>query len=327
MDYQKEFYKLFGDIKYKLSKLYLTKEEYDNYEKQITEIALKVNDKSTEFNYYEAFLKAVELDASINALINSKKDLILPAYETDSYLLKTIVERSNDIKRHKRQSQVLRTRLISYILTGAIFATAGAYTILRNREIPEEKLYLTTSTTYYDNTGSVRRNSSYTKEMNTDSEVIIKKITPWIKSEKDATRYIYTYHLKDMTYDQIIGNKNYEDVINNLTYEESTDTMSRTNLQGIFEYDEPIYEITEIKQSEDRYVTKNYPLAKETVLALFGELLVYLLFINCNGGPLFESILIGLTDLNANEKIIDSKKETLALLKEQLAAKQKKLKK
>ena len=52
-------------------------------------------------------------------------------------------------------------------------------------------------------------------------------------------------------------------------------------------------------------------------MALFMELLAYILIVNLNEGPLFESILVGCSDIKNMDKITDAKKATLKMLKEQ----------
>lgn len=318
MNYQEEYYKIINDLKYKLSKLYLHKNMREKFNNKMAEIELMITDNSNDFTYYEAFLKAVSLDTMLNAYIKKYPEIILPPCENESYLQNQVTKKSNEIKKYQTKLQKLKTRVITCALTGSLILTAGAYTIVSNNEKTNEKLYLTHEITYYDNTNNTRYHSSYEEALKNQKEVTIKMLMPWVMGEKEATREVRTYRINNVTYNEIVTLKNYEKVIDNLTYESKVETMSIENLTGLFHYQEPIYEVTEISQDEGNYIQKKSFLDKETVIALFAELLIYLLVLGINDGPLFESILTGLNDIKATEKVIASKKGTLKLLKKQM---------
>ena len=318
MNYQKEYYKIINDLKYKLSKLYLHKNIRDKVNNKMEEIALMITDNSDDFVYYEAFLKAVSLDMMLNAYIKKYPEIVLPPFEEEIYLQKQVLKKSDEIKKYKAQLQRLKTKAITLALTGSLLITAVVYTIVRDNEKSNEELYLTHEETYYTNTDNTRYHSSYEKALNNQKEVTIKVLMPWVIGEKEATREVRTYRINNVSYNEIVTSKDYEKVIDNLSYESKVETMSIENLTGLFHYQEPIYEVTEISQDEGKYIQKKSFLDKETVLALFAELLIYLLILGINDGPLFESIITGIRDAQATQQVIDSQRGTLKLLKKQM---------
>ena len=326
MNYQKEYYKLINEIKYQLSKVYLDRETETKFLEELSEIETKINQESDNFDYYEVFLRASKLAKCLSKIILSKKKVILPPYENETFLVETIKKQREDLSKYQQKLKKLKISFVSYFLTGTIFLTAGAYIIDRDSRRPNDKLYLTKTTTYCDHTDSTISSTNY--EENRKTEVIIKKITPWVVGDKEAIRMEYTYRINNMSYDEILRSKDYEKIIANLEYQEITRTMSLENYDGMLRYYDPIYEVTEITQDKDNFVEQKKLVSKETIFALFTELLVYLLVIKVNGGPLFEKILLGASDINSTNKIIDSKITTLKLLKKQYhISKQKTLKK
>ena len=159
--------------------------------------------------------------------------------------------------------------------------------------------------------------------------VIIKKLMPWVPGVKEATREEYTYRINNMSYEEIVTSKDYEKAIANLEFELRTETMPIARYNGVFKYNKPIYKLIEIKQDKDTYKEQKRIISYETLLALFGELMIYALVVNFNHNrPLFESILIEGTEIKDTDKIIDAKNDTLALLRKQYnMAKKKTLKK
>ena len=328
MNYQKEYSKLIKDIKYKLSKLYLDQKVKAKYEQKLLALEDMINEDSDEFRYYEAFLKAAKLEASISKLIDSKKNYILPPTENASYLAENIKAERQQLRKYKEKLKSLKVDVVSYLLTGAIFLSTGAYTITNDTKKPSDnKLYLTESKTYCDNVDKVIDNSSY--ETARKDSVIIKKIMPWVRNEKEATREEYTYRINNMTYDEIVSSKDYEKAIANLEFETKTTTMPIEKFSSVYRYYEPIYEVTEIKQNKDEYIVQKRLIHHDTMLALFGELMIYILVVSFNHNKLLcESILIGANDIKSTDKIIDAKRDTLSLLKKQYqVAKKKTLKK
>ncbi len=315
MNYQEAYHFLVEDIKYKLSKLYLDDTERNKYLSKLDAISLLINNNSDDFAYYEAFLKISSLESTLGNLINKHSDLILPPYETEKFLNDKIKKDSRELRKYEHKKDKIKARIASCALTGSILLTMGAYTVIKDREEPREKLYLTRETTYYDNTATTHSKSTYEKER--ESEVVIKKITPWHLTDTEAYRDIYTYHINNMTYSDIVNNKNYEEVIANLSFEERTESMPLANLSGIFHYSEPIYEVTEISQKDGKYVISRPILSNKAVTILLSELLVYLLIMNINEGPLLESILKDTKELNSTKRIIASKDSTIKVLKKQ----------
>ena len=328
MNYKKEYSKLIKDIKYKLSKLYLDQKIKAKYEQRLLALIDMIDEDSDEFRYYEAFLKAAKLEASISKLIDSKKNYILPPSENASYLAENIKTERQQLKEYKEKLKSLKVDVVSYILTGAIFLSAGAYMLTNDSKKPNDnKLYLTESKTYCDNVDKVINTSEY-QSARKDS-VIIKKIMPWVRNEKEATREEYTYRINNMTYDEIVSSKDYEKAIANLEFESRTETMPIEKFGSVYRYYEPLYEVTEIKQNKDIYTLQKRFLHRDTMLALFGELMIYILVVNFNHNRLLcESILIEANDIKSTDKIIDAKRDTLTLLKKQYqVAKKKTLKK
>lgn len=324
MKYKEEYYCIIDDIRYKLSKIYLTNNEMRKYKKKLSQIEAMISDSSDSFTYYEAILKALKIESALSKIINSNKQLILPPYENESFLIANIKSQKNDLKNYQRKLRQIKTSLVSYILTGTIFLTSGAYIITKDYGKPNNRMYLTESRAYYDNVDKEVYSSSYQKENTQKTEVIIKKIMPWVSRTKEVTRQEYIYKISNMSYDEIINLKDYEKIIANLECEEKITTMPIDKFRGIFKYYEPIYEVTETIQKKEKFIEQKRIVSKETILALFGELLIYILFIDLNNKTILDSILIGASDVNLNDKIIDSKRDTLELLKKQYCMTKKK---
>lgn len=327
INYKVEYYKLIANIKYKLSKLYLKKDLVNNYQTRLANIASKIDYESEDFEYYEAFIEASKIENELTNILRKHQSLILPAYETKDYLKDRIHSVKECIKKIDINNQKLGIKLITYFLTGSIFITAGAYTLVREKDSPKEKLYLTTETTYNDSKDNTRYKYHYEKVDPTLNKVIIKEVTPWIPGEKEATRFERIYQINNLSYDEIINNRDYEKIIANLEYDERIDTMTMTAYNGIQKYTEPLYEVTETSQDENHYIEKNHRVSKETIALLFAELVIYMTILNLNQEPLFETIFKTARDINSNNKIINYQTSTLELLKTQVKETKKKARK
>ena len=75
MNYRKEYYKVIEDIKYKLSKIFLNRKIYDKYMDKLTEVTLMITKDSDEFVYYEAFLKLMTIEKSLDKYILQYKQV------------------------------------------------------------------------------------------------------------------------------------------------------------------------------------------------------------------------------------------------------------
>ena len=329
INYQKECQRIIEDIKYKLSKLYLNDDEKSKYLRNLIDIERNINKPLNEFKYYEEFLKAVKIEEELSKIIYTRTEDILPPVEEETFLKNQINNQTNELNKHKIKTKKMKLNLVSYILTLSVLLSAGTYTVMKGKNTPKEKLYYTENKTYYLKTHETRSTHEYLKAIENNSEVIIKKIDPWTINDEQASRKTYIYHIKNMSYTDLLATDDFEKIIANLTYDEQTEYTETRELQDKFKYTESIFEITEIIQSKDKYIEKKSIAALETILALFTELLVYLLLLKVNEGPLFESILKTIRNVNSTNKIIAINESTTKLLNDQynmVSAKKKTLK-
>ena len=318
MNYQKEYYRVVKDIKYKLSKLYLNKDIESKYRRRLINIDKNITDRSDIDEYYEAFEKAIFLEEELDKLIKKHPELILPPYENKDYLKNHIHELHEKLKESDANKESLAVKLITYVLTGLLLISAGAYALTRDKDKTKEKLYLTTETTYNVSKDKTRHTYKYEKADEHINRVVIKEVTPWVVGEKEATRYERYYYINNFTYGEIISRNNYEEIIANLTYEEKVDTMSLAAYTGTMKYTEPLYEVIETYQDKSNYIEKSSPISKEAVAILFADLLVYMLALGLNNGPLIDSIVKTIKEISATSKITSYQESTLKLLKTQV---------
>ncbi len=316
LNYIKEYELLIADIKYKLSKLYLNSDIAKKYQQALYQITNKINEKSTVFEYHEAFLSALKIENELTMIINNHQDLILPPYENETYLNNKIISYNKKVNERKFKNKLLSTKLITYLLTGSLFLTMGMYTIDRLKNPTKDKKYFTVTTTYSTVNDEAKYTSSY-EDINHIHGVIIKKITPWVIGENEAMRKEYTYHIRNLSLNDILNTRDYETILANLDYEEKTDTMQLPTYQGTYKYNEPIYEVTEISQNYDHYIYEKRNISKEIIALILSELMVYMTLIDLNEGPITESIMKTANEINDNLRIMNCEKSTAKLLNTQ----------
>ena len=321
MDYKREYYSLMRDIKYKLS--FLKPEFAETYRLRLLKTGSRLNEKSTSFDFREAFIMALDLEKEIALLIDKDPNVLLPATDSIDYYNGEIANRKANLEKRITLGKNLSKNLISYLLTGSILVTMGAYTILRVKNGPVENTYPTLTTTYSSTNDKSLYKLSYEKADESINQVIIKKTTPWILGEKEATRSEQVYYIKDYTFEEILRKRDYENIIKNLSFDEKVESMSLTAYQGTYKYNEPIYEVTEVKQHYNYAKKRKLNVTPEMIALILGEIALYALVVDINHGPITESILTTLNDLGNLDMITTSEANTIKLLTKQRKSKKK----
>ena len=207
------------------------------------------------------------------------------------------MEKEEIIKLYKKYIDKKRLNLITSLTIISFLLTGSAYLVNKDRSNSKDKVYNSEVFTYNDYYNTV--NHHYEDMDKQDSDILlIRKVSPWIIDGIEARRSIKEYRVKDITFDKLIFKGNYKKVISNIEYENVMEYKYKNELRDYDRYEEDYFEVIDINQSEDDCKEVVRPVSKETILYLLSELVIYLFVLNMNEGPLYESILTDIYEIN-----------------------------
>lgn len=207
------------------------------------------------------------------------------------------MEKEEIIKLYKKYISKKRIELVSYLTVMSMFVTGASYIVNKDRSNSSYYKYNTEVMTYNDYYNTVNH---HFEEMDKEdsSTLIIRKVSPWIIDGIEARRSIKEYRVKDITFDKLIFKGNYKKVISNLEYEPLMEYKYKNELRDYDRYEDDYYEVIDIIQNEDDYIERKRPISTDTILYLLSELVIYLFVMRMNEGPLYESIITDINEIN-----------------------------
>ena len=108
-----------------------------------------------------------------------------------------------------------------------------------------------------------------------------------------------------MNISKILDDQDFENITNNLDYVIETEYKYKNELRDYDRYEEPIYKVIYQTQDYNDYIVK-YPNIEGKILALLlCNLLIYMLMVKINNGPLIESLLIDIHKLQQSDKQLE----------------------
>lgn len=285
-----------------IKKLYLKKIE-------LLELEIKKTMSSLVDNDIESQIKA--LDDELNSLIISSNN---GKTSIDDFIESKRIKSISQNKHNKQLLGKIKRKAITYLLTLSVMLTSSIYLFEREKSKTKEVLYSTNTYTYSTDYGYNNTSEDYLPK--TDSEAIfIKRITPWIIEGKQAKRTIYTYRINNMSLNEILSTNNYENIINNLSFTQENEYKYKNELREYDEYEDAMYKVVYQTQDYNDYKVE-YPNMNSKLLALlFCNLLIYILMVRINNGPLIESLLIDIDNLEKSDKQLDIDYEIISSFK------------
>ncbi len=202
------------------------------------------------------------------------------------------------IKIYKQRIDKKRTEIISALTAMSLFITSTSYIISKDRLDSKERYYKTEKYTYNDYYRTVNHHYEYNKESDSLHYVVIRKVTPWIIDGVEARRKITTYKIKNIDFDTLIYKGNYKKVIDNLDFEVTNEYKYKNELRDYDRYEESYYEVIDATQNKDEYIEKTRFVSIDTILMLLSEIVIYLFILKINEGPLYETIITDIKDIN-----------------------------
>ena len=315
MNYQKQYAELIEDIRYKLSKLNLNRDQIEKYLASMDKIDNQIQEND-EFYYYEAVLSLLKLETKLTRLIQRKNNLILPPYENKAYLKSVLLNLKQKMKNLNKLNNRIKLSIISYLLTSTMLFSAGGFLVNYEKNREPDKLYLTETRTYNSETTRTKETDEY-KNLNEHTTTTIKKVMPWVREEKGYSRKEYVYQINNLSYSQIIALNDYESIIANLRCTENTIYKDDNEMYHINKYQDTYFEVTEITQNQDKYILHKSIVSTETILGFFALLLGYILVYKVNNGTLIDSLISAFVNVNITNKLNDSYETTYKLLQKQ----------
>lgn len=211
-----------------------------------------------------------------------------------------------------------KRRTVAYLTAMAILLTGASYAHSSEKKNRRQVVYNTETYTYNDYTNSTSYDKSYTSKMDKEETILIKKLFPWEIFDREGKRKVITYDIDNATYERLLSGEDIDYLIANLDFiKQENEIKYKNELRNYDRYSEPIHEVLIILQdyNDSKVVYKNISI--EFILTVIAELLVYLLVLNINGGPLIESLIIEMTIIEQNETINDGYRARLhSLIKE-----------
>ena len=271
--------------------------KYLYYKKiKLIEEEMKIASKSNiEYNIEEHI---TSLDKELNNLIT------LSTEDIKGFIDGKLIKANNQYKENDRKTSKIKIKAISYLLTLSVMLTSSLYIIDREKSKTKEVLFNTHSHTYYDELNLNDNSSDYLPK--TDSDVfLIKKYSPWHIEGNQGKRMIYTYKINNMNISKILDDQDFENITNNLDYVIETEYKYKNELRDYDRYEEPIYKVIYQTQDYNDYIVKYRNIEGKILALLLCNLLIYMLTVKINNGPLIESLLIDIHKLQQSDKQLE----------------------
>ena len=202
------------------------------------------------------------------------------------------------IKIYKQRIDKKRTEIISALTAMSLFITSTSYIISKDRLDSKERYYKTEKYTYNDYYRTINHHYEYNKASDPLHYVVIRKVTPWIIDGVEARRKITIYKIKNIDFDTLIYKGNYKKVIDNLDFEVTNEYKYKNELRDYDRYEDSYYEVIDATQNKDEYIEKTRFVSIDTILMLLSEIVIYLFILKINEGPLYETIITDIKDIN-----------------------------
>lgn len=261
------------------------------------------------------------IDFEINKHIRSLDDelniLLCKSIDTDEFISNKLVKANKQNNNNQKIASKIKRKAISYLLTISIMLTSSLYIVDREKSKTKEVLFNTHNYTLYDDLNLNDDKTDYLPK--TDSEVLlIKKYMPWNIEGVQGKRVVHTYKIDNINIGNFINNKDLEMITKNFNYTTSYEYKYKNELRDYDRYEEPIYKVIYQTQDYNDYIVR-YPNIEAKVLALLlCNILIYMLMININNGPIIESLFADIEKLKQSDKQLDIDYEIVTTYRKKL---------
>lgn len=234
-------------------------------------------------------------------LLNKELDNLISSSNNNTFINDKRKEIKQEEQTKRKLLSRLKIKLISYLLTLSIIITSSLYIIDSEKKKTKEVLFNTYNYIYYDESNVYENTSNYLNK--TDKEALyIKRFTPWEIYKTQAKRKVYIYKISNMTIEEILNSGDFDTITKNLEFTTENEYKYRNELRDYDRYEEPIYKVEYQTQDHNDYIIRYPHLNSKRIALLLCNLLIYMLIIDINNGPLIESLLVDIKKLKDSDK-------------------------
>lgn len=259
-----------------------------------------------------------DINKHIRSLDDELNILLCKSIDSDEFISDKLVKANKQSDNNHKFASKIKRKAISYLLTLSIMLTSSLCIIEREKDKTREVLFNTHNYTLYDDLNLNDDKTDYLPKTDSDT-VLIMKYSPWNIEGVQGKRAVYTYKIDNINIGNFINNKDLEMITKNFNHTISYEYKYKNELRDYDRYEEPIYKVIYQTQDYNDYIVK-YPNIEAKALALLlCNILIYMLMININNGPIIESLFEDIEKLKESDKLLDIDYEIITKYRKKLA--------
>lgn len=259
-----------------------------------------------------------DINKHIRSLDDELNTLLSKSLDSNRFIRGKYLKANKQNDDNKKAASKIKNKAVTYLLTLSVMLTSSLYIIDKEKRETGQVLFNTRSYAYYDSLNLNNYSSEYLPRTDSDC-LFIKKYSPWHIEGTQGKRTIYVYKIDNFNFKDLANDPNFEDITKNFDYTTSYEYKYLNELRDYDRYEEPIYKVIHQIQDHDDYIVK-YPNIEAKALALLlCNILIYMLMININNGPIIESLFEDVEKLQKSDKLLDIDYEIITKYRKKLA--------
>ena len=259
-----------------------------------------------------------DINKHIRSLDDELNTLLSKSLDSNRFIRGKYLKANKQNDDNKKAASKIKNKAVTYLLTLSVMLTSSLYIIDKEKRETGQVLFNTRSYAYYDSLNLNNYSSEYLPRTDSDC-LFIKKYSPWHIEGTQGKRTIYVYKIDNFNFKDLANDPNFEDITKNFDYTTSYEYKYLNELRDYDRYEEPIYKVIHQIQDRDDYIVK-YPNIEAKALALLlCNILIYMLMININNGPIIESLFEDVEKLQKSDKLLDIDYEIITKYRKKLA--------